>query len=587
MKHVLTYQIIAMPLVVAVCAVVGLWQGAPWYITAIALGSITLVRESVTRIFFQKDYSLDYLALATIAVSLATHQYATGAVIALMVTISDALERYGTQTAQKSLEGLVQQIPKTCTVIQEDGTPVTTNIENITPGHIILIKNSELVALDGILKSDQATINEANLTGEMLPVTYQPGYHIKSGVINAGTSFTMEVTGTFATSTYQHIITLAQESKKYPARFVHLSRSYNISFTIITFLAAGASWLLFRDSSQILAIFAIATPCPLLIAAPLSYLGGINRAAHSRIVVKRPTMLETIANTNVVLFDKTGTLTMGEPKLKNIIATNPLFRETQLVSYAASLELHSLHPLARAILNEQKTKGYRLVPAEHVKETAGLGVTGIIDGKQYTIKKSTQHSAAGIILDFFKDTTLIGQFIFEDTLKDDVDEVFHFFAQRRISCAILTGDTAENADRIFGKFDIPIYSECSPERKLSIVQRLQKEGNTVAVIGDGINDAPALKSADVGVVFSGAHNSAATEAADIALFSHNVAEIPLLWRIAGNSVKVAKQSVVGGIGMSCIGIALCFAGIISPVYAAIIQEFIDATVIGNSLRATY
>lgn len=587
MRELITkYKDILIPALVFVCIILGFFFGSLWYILAIVLGSFNLIVESVRRII-RRDWSLDYLAVATIVTAVITRHYSTGAIIALMVCISDYLETYGTATAEKTLAGLVSQLPTECTVVSDDDVHTSKLITDILLGEHILIRNQEIIPLDGTILSDIATINEANLTGEAIPVTYKKGYSIKSGMINTGSTIIIETTGDFTTSTYQGIIALAQESKKTPPRFVRLARKYNFSFTIGTAITAFIAWIIFKDIDRVLSILAIATPCPLLIAAPLSYLGGINRAAKGRIVVKKPGIFETLTHVDTVFFDKTGTLTLGEPVLRSVIPTTPIFREDELLAKAVALEIHSLHPLARALITEAEKRNLKPVVAHTVTEKIGEGISGTIEGKKYSIKKSTRQSASGIILDFTKDDSLIGQFLFDDILKDDVDELFAFFKKRGVTCAVLTGDTASNAERVFSMFDIPLYSDCSPEKKLEIVTSSQKQGHTVAVIGDGVNDAPALAVADAGIIFSGTHNTGALDSADVALFSHSVLDICSLFVISSTCVSVAKQSVLFGIGASSIGIAFAFFGFVSPAPAALIQEIIDVTVILNSLRSTY
>ncbi len=564
----------------------GFLFGSIWYIYAILLGSVRLIQESVRRILI-RNFALDYLAIATIATALITGEYAAGALIALMVCISDALEQYGTTKAEKTLSGLVGQIPTTCTVFDASETKRTVSIHDIAPGDHILVKTQEMIPVDGILVSERAVVSESYLTGESIPVTYKQHYAIKSGVINTGSAIIIEATGTFSSSTYQRIIALAQDSKKFPPRFVALARSFNVSFTIFTFVLVGIAWFLFHDSARILAILAIATPCPLIIAAPLSFLGGINRAAGRGIVVKRPNIFETIRHVDTVFFDKTGTLTIGEPTLTSIIPISPLFREDELLTYAAALEHYSLHPLAKTIINVHEKRRLPSLRAQSVQEVIGEGISGIIEGKTFVLKKSSRHLASGIALDFLRGTTLIGQFIFEDILKDDVAELFDFFKNRGIAVALLTGDTAAHADAVFAGFDIPIYSNCLPDTKLDIVSSFQKQGHTVALVGDGLNDSPALAVADVGIVFSGSSNTAVLESADVVVFSRAVTEISALFHISFSSVHVARQSVIGGIGLSALGILFAFFGFVSPVSGALIQEAIDIVVILNCLRSSY
>jgi P-type E1-E2 ATPase len=289
----------------------------------------------------------------------------------------------------------------------------------------------------------------------------------------------------------------------------------------ITLLLAGGTYIITRDIDRLLAILAIATPCPLLIAAPIAFLGGMNKAAKRNIIIKKPSVLEALSGVNTIFFDKTGTLTLGEPALKKVILLDKNIDESHAIVIAAAIELHSLHPLARAITNERSRRKLVDLPATNVQETIGVGISGTVAGQQYKLTKTKGITDEGISLEMTRDGQIIARFIFDDQLKENVAG-FITEMKKKYTIAIITGDKKENAERLFGSFGITIHASMLPEDKFTIIKTERDQGRHVAMIGDGLNDAPALALADVGVVFSGTENSASIEAASAAILAHDI-----------------------------------------------------------------
>ena len=553
-----------------------------FFITAIAIGLFVLVRNSVKKMW-ERQYSLDYIAILAMVVSLATSEFIAGAVISIMILISEALEAYSTREAEAALRNFVEKIPKSCQVKTADGF-VSRGIRDVKEGDIIFIRPEEIIPLDGHLASERALMNEANLTGELEPQVYAKGQLVKSGLINLQESIELRVVGDFSHSTYQKIADLAQEAKKHPARIVRLAEKYNYGFTVITLVIAGAAYLFSHQWSNLLAVLVMATPCPLLIAAPVSFLGGLNKASRENIIVKKPAALETLSQITTIFFDKTGTLTIGEPRLREVTDIAAGFSEETLLSSAAAIELHSLHPLAKAVVRARVARGPPGYSATGVIEKIGDGITGVVNGATFRIEKSKGFAANGITVDVFADGTLAGRLIFEDQIKSGTLELLKQLKEH-YAVAILTGDTEENARRLFDDLDVTIHAHCLPEDKFAIVKTAQAEGGKVMMVGDGLNDAPALALADVGVVFSGTENSASIEAASVAILSRNIQRVRSILSIAKNSTRIAEESIVWGIGLSIVGMLFAAFGYIPPVTGAILQEGIDAAVILNALRS--
>lgn len=552
-----------------------------FYEIAVMIGMFRLLQESFERVRRGK-WNLDYIALLTLGVAAGMGAWLVGAVIAFMASVSAALEEYGSARAEKTLKDLLERFPKTVTEdLGNDETRIV-DIHAARPGIVILLRQNEMVPLDGELLTE-ALINEANLTGEMEPRVYHVGAILKSGSINVGDMIRLTVSGDFEHSSYRKILSLVEEGKKHPSDTVRLAEQYNIFFTGITLFLAFGAYIVFGDMERFLAVLAIATPCPLLIAAPISFIGGLNRAARSGIVVKSPKILELLVKTESLFFDKTGTLTLGQPNLMSTVSYDTDYSVEEIFNLAVALEKHSFHPVARAFVGAWEKKEGKKYRAEMVVEKIGEGISGTIDGKVYRLVKG---EGRGIAIDMYLGEKKIGQFLFDDVLKDDVGKLFQYLGERGYHLAILTGDRKENADRVFQSFHVPIFADCSPATKAEAVREGQERG-LVGIIGDGMNDAPALALADVGIVFSGTENSASIEAADVAVLGNDAWKIRDVIHIARKSYRTARQSILIGIGLSLLGMLFAFFGFLSPVEGAVLQEIIDALVIVNALRSTY
>lgn len=558
----------------------------PWvFLTVIMIGLWRLVRESWVRIRMGK-WNLDYLALLTMVTALVLGEWLAGGVIAFMVTVSAALEQYGTKQAEKTLRGLFEALPKTV-LLRHGDHETEVPLQSIVEGDVLLIRPNEMLAFDGYLVSKKALLNEANLTGEMEPVFYDEHKLVKSGSINVGEELLLKVRGDFEHSSYRKILRLVEEGKRHPSPLSRLAERYNIWFTVFALVLSFGAYFLFDDWERFLAVLVIATPCPLLIAAPMSFIGGLNKAARKNIIIKSPYALELLAKTKVFFFDKTGTLTLGEPKLKKIELLDRGLDTEQALDLAAALERHSFHPLARSLVKEQAAQSHReVLEATGVEEKLGEGIFGTIHGSRFGVVKSAGVSQ-GLSVDLTHEDVPIARFYFDDELKSDVSKVFGYLRERGYTFGILTGDKKANAERIFGAFHLPIYAESTPEKKVALLRRYQDQGQLVGMIGDGVNDAPALALADVGIVFSGNENSASIEAADVALLGREASGIQDAIHIGRRSYQVALQSILLGIGLSSLCMVLAFFGFIPVLYGAILQEVIDAVVIVNALRSTY
>lgn len=573
------------PLAVVALLIAGIFYAPSiLWVTAVGIGIAKISWDSQKKIR-ESNYSLDYIALLAMAVSLFAGQHLAGAVIALMVTGGEALDDYASARAEGALRGLAERIPKSCTVRASGGATSEKPIQDVSSGETIIVRRNEIIPLDGTLLSERALLNEANLTGEALPVSFSRGMFIKSGTVNVGEILELSVEGGFETSTYMRIVHLVGEAKKHQARIVRLAEKINFPFTLVTIALASGAYVFSGELSRALAVLVIATPCPLIIAAPVAFIGGLSRAARRNIIVKRPATLEELTRANIVFFDKTGTLTLGEISLKKIERMKGAPSEQELLAIASAIEFHSIHPLARAVCAASSSRGAPTLEARNVQETIGQGISGDVADRRYTITKA-KVAESGIVLSFLEGGRELARFHFEDEVKENVAELFRALKARGITMKMLTGDKRENAERLFGHFGIPILAECTPESKYLAIEEAKQEGSTVVMVGDGLNDAPAFAHASVGIVFSGTENSASIEAANVVILGRDVMLIEELFETAARSVRIASQSIWGGVALSVIGMVFAALGFIPPLWGALTQEVIDVAVILNSLRAS-
>ena len=538
------------------------------FIFITVIGLIKIIINSYHNIRMGK-YSLDYIAFLAMALALYSQEYIAGTVIAIMYIGGQELEKYASRKAHSALKNLGDTIPKSC-LIEKDGAFEEIHIQDVKEGQIIIIKNNEIIPLDGfIISPDETYFNLSNLTGEAGPVTLKKGTFVKSGSVNIGETMKLGVVGDFSSSTYQKIVGLVEEAKAHPAPVIRISEEANLYFTAISLSIAIITYILTGDITRLLAVLVIATPCPLIIAAPIAFVSGMSRLARVGIILRKPSALEGIDRASAIFFDKTGTLTLGEPVLSNKDISD------EMLVIAAGLEIHSLHPLARTIVNEARRRNIHFTISEDVKEEIGKGISGTINGERYSL--------FGVSLS--KEGIEIERFHFDDVLKEGATDLVLHLKKQGIRTAIITGDKEENARRIFGGNDIDIYADQSPEEKYSLIEKEKIEGKTVVMVGDGINDAPALTKADVGIVFSGTENGASIQAADVVVLGNGLDKLDTLFKTSYKTMQVAKQSIFGGISLSVIGMILAAFGFITPVEGALIQECIDIVVILNALRA--
>ena len=556
-------------------------------VVALALtfvGSYKLIKNSLISIL-KGQLVLDYIAILSISIAILTGEYLVALIIALMLASGTTLEEYGLSQAKNSLTQLIDRIPNTVSVWENGETNRCENISKIKIGEKILIRKGEVIGLDGILFSESGLTDESSLTGEPYLIDKIRGDIIRSGTINIGNPIVLWVSKTVADSTYRKIIDMVRKAQDEKAPLVRLAGKYSVFFTFLTLGIAGVAYLLTGEIDSVLAVLVIATPCPLILATPIALMGGINAAAKKKIIIKKLADIEVLSGIKAVIFDKTGTITLGQPKVSSFEIKTGNYEEKNLLSISAALERNSLHPLAKTIVNFTKEKKSPVMHAEKVKEIIGHGIEGIINNRKYSLTKLKEE---GMTIGVWEEKKLLAVFRFEDEIKKESKTTLGYLRNLGLELFIFTGDKKANADKIAKELggDIAVEAECSPEDKKEGIENLKKQGKTTAMIGDGINDAPALAYADVGMVFSNDEQTAASEAADIVFLGGDFSLVFDTFNIAKKTIKIALQSILWGMGLSIGGMILAAFGLIPPITGAFLQEAIDVAVIINALRAS-
>lgn len=554
-------------------------------LSVILLGSYGLFRETLVSLV-KREFALDYIAILAILVSLYTHEYIVAGILALMISSGRTLEAYGVAQAKKSLTKLADRIPNEVILWKNNKMGARLSIGKVKKGDEIIVRKGEVIGLDGILISQSGLTDESSLTGEPYTIEKIKGDPIRSGTINMGDLIIVRITKEEGDSAYAKIVDMVRKAQDEKTPFIRIANQYSVLFTIVTLLITGFAYILSGfDLTRALAVLVIATPCPLIIATPIALLGGVNSASKKHIIVKKLASLEILSKAKTLIFDKTGTITLGRPivsEFKNLSSVKDL----ELLAIAESIERSSLHPLAKAIVEYAKKERAEILHAEKIEEEIGSGITGIVKGKSYSLSKLP--SKQGMMIGIFNDSKHLATFKFDDEIKQESREIIKKLKSLGFELHIFTGDKKEAAEKVVKSLDenVIIKAECTPEDKQKGIHELKRQGKITAMVGDGINDAPALALADVGMVFSNEEQTAASEAADIVFLGGNFSLVVESLDIAKRTLAIARQSILFGIGASIVGMAFASFGLIPPIGGAFLQEAIDVAVIINALRAS-
>jgi heavy metal translocating P-type ATPase len=555
---------------------------------------------SVVRSLLRRDVGVDAIALFSMAGALALGEYLAGAVIALMLAGGNALEEAANRRARRELTALVERAPRAA-LVRREGELADVPVDEVAAGEVVLVRAGEVVPVDGMVVSDEAIVDESALTGEPVPVAVRRGDSVRSGTSAAGAAFELRALRPAAESAYAALVRLVKQAEAERAPFVRLADRYAIYFLPATMVVAGVAWTISGDPVRALAVFVVATPCPLILAAPIALISGLSRTAHAGVVVKGAGAIEQLGGARSVLLDKTGTVTLGHPELDRVVTTDGLPPDETL-RLAASVDRLSSHPLARALVDAAEQRNLPLTIPADVEERFGSGVLGTVDDHRVLVGSAGWLGHHGIdprlpadvddgdakVL-IAVDDHLAGVALIGDRLRDDSTDLVRKLREVGVRhIALATGDKQAVATTVGERLGVDrVYSEQTPEQKVEIVRTLRErpELRRVVMVGDGINDAPALALADVGIAMGSAGATVSSETADAVVLVDRVERVADAIRICRRAIHIARQSVLVGLGLSLAAMAIAAAGYLPPVQGALLQEAIDISVILNALRA--
>jgi heavy metal translocating P-type ATPase len=554
------------------------------------------------RDFLAGRFGVDSIAFVSMAAALVLGQNLAGIIIAIMYAGGNVLEDFAVARAERDLRSLIDRAPRVAH--RRVGSSIEdVPIDQVAIGDNILVRGGEIVPVDGVVLSHSAIIDEAALTGEPIPVSRQVGELARSGSLNAGDSFEIRASTIASESTYAGIVRMVSAAQTAKSPFIRMADRYALLLLPITLAIAAGAWFFSNDPVRALAVLVAATPCPLILAAPVAFIAGVAQAAKRGILVKGSGPLEALAHTHTVIFDKTGTLTIGGARLVAVEAA-PGHSADEILRIAGSLEQASHHVVAAAIINAATARGLKLAIPSNTHETMGSGLEGVIDGRTVRVgshqmvcgshkpkgwalralRRAAWRSALSVFVAV--EGQLIGVILLADELRRETARAVQSLRTAGVSRIIMvTGDRVDAAETIGAALDLDaVLAEREPADKVDAVTTEQRQSPT-AMVGDGINDAPALAAASVGIAMGARGASASSEAADVVILVDRLDRVAEAFSIAFRTRDIALQSILAGMTLSGVAMGFAAVGLLPPIAGALTQEVIDVAVIVNALRA--
>lgn len=574
-----------------------------WLVTLI-IGGTPIILDTV-RNMIHRHFAADIIAMLAIITAILSNEALPGVVIVIMQSGGKALEDHAFRKASTSLNALLARSPQVANRKKNDMIEVI-DVNSIKIGDLLIVRPGDLIPVDGHVINNNAIIDESALTGEPIPKTKKVSDPLFSGTVNVGDAFEMITDKLNAESQYSKIVQMVRKAQEEKAPIQRLADRYAVWFTPITIFISLFGWIITGKLETILSVLVVATPCSLIFATPIAIISGINKAAKLGIIVKSGSSLEQIGKADTIVFDKTGTITLGTPRIEKIIEINNVNSDDILLK-AACIEQLSSHPAAKVITHKAQEKFGKLPIPNNFHEISGIGVEGFLNGEHIVVgsqsifenkrdsqllqkisdlKKQIQFK--GKMLAFVNiNNTPVGIIVFGDILRSGVKSMIKHFRKLGVKkTVILSGDSFENSQIIAKEAGVNSFeANLLPEHKVNSIKKLRERYKNVIMVGDGINDAPALAVSTVGIAM-GAHGTAVSaEAADIVLLVDDVTKVSDTIEISKRTIHIAKQSIYVGLGASFIFMVMASFGSIPPTIGALIQEILDVAVILNALRA--
>ncbi len=540
------------------------------------------------------SYGVDLLAITAVAATLAVGQYWAAMIVLIMLVGGDSLEDYASKKAHTELKALLDNSPQTAHKVVADKL-VDIKVDEANIGDQLVVKPGETVPVDGHIIKGSSMFDESSLTGESRPITKNVSDTIYSGSINGDSAITMTVDKLAKDSQYQRLIQLVKQADSTPAHFVRMADRYAVPFTGIAFVIAGIAWFVSKDPVRFAEVLVVASPCPLILAAPVALVSGMSRSSRNGIVVKTGSVLEKMATAKTAAFDKTGTITSGRlfvDQIKPVAGTT----KEELLSYAASAEQSSGHILARSLLNYAVTHDVNLLEVQQLSEVTGNGVTAQIAGQTIKVGKASFVAPTAQVAETTQtcvyislNDRYIGTITFIDKLRFEAAQTMQTLRDHGVKhLMMLTGDQQAIAQTIAKEVGIDdVRAKLLPEEKIQALKAVPESEHPVIMVGDGVNDAPSLTVADVGIAM-GAHGAtAASESADVVILKDDLLKVAKAVEIAQDTLRIARQAVLIGIFICVFLMLVASTGLIPAIVGAMFQEVIDTVSILWGLRARY
>jgi len=581
----------------------GLWMAgmpgmAHWAWGAGVVPVLAALCVEIIRSLIKGDVGLDIVAALSMSAALFFGETLAAAVVALMYSGGTVLESFAEGRARREMRDLLARVPRTATR-HRDGQLEKIALDAIMPDDLLLIRQGEVVPVDGTVASEHAMLDQSALTGEAMPVRLTRDMNVMSGATNAGEAFDLRATREAADSTYAGIVRLVEAAQKSKAPMARMADRYSLLFLGVTVALAVAAWWFSGDPIRAVAVLVVATPCPLILAVPVALVAGLSRAAGFGVLIKGGKALEAMARIRTLIVDKTGTLTDGRPQIVSVSSSGEL-TEDEVLYFAAALDQASQHPVAQAVVAAAHSKGIKLGVPSKVNEIPGEGVSGTIDGRDVVVggmdfvagrmavpvRDGGPQEPGAVLVSLGVDGNVAGELVMADALRSDTPMLLAGLRQNGIERIVLaTGDRHAVAVAVTDGLALDgVHADLTPDQKVLLVLSERKNG-PVMMVGDGVNDAPALAAADVGVAMGARGAAASAEAADVVLLVDNLARLLPGLIVARGARRIAFQSVIVGIGLSVAGMIAAALGYLTPVQGAVLQEVIDVAVILNALRS--
>jgi len=587
------------PVLALISIVIGAVNHYVWTLGVILLGA-PIVFQTI-RNALKGRFATDVVATLSIVGSVALDQPLAGLVIVLMQSGGEALERYAEGRASAAVRALEEAAPRIGHRVNGDRV-VDIPVKDIAVGDELLVRPGELVPCDAVILRGESELDTSSLTGEAVPVLAHAGVAVMSGTSNGFGPLHIRATALAAESQYARIVELVRTAQASKAPLQRLADRYAIWFTPITLVICAIAVAVTHDWLRALSILVVATPCPLILATPVAIVGGINRAARRRIIIRHGGALEQLSRVRVAVFDKTGTITIGKPRVSAVNVAGGFSRD-DVMRWAASVEQGSSHLLARVLVEAAEAQGISPVATARHAEAPGQGVTGVVEGHEVRVgarayvlpycgggvtdAPALERTGATLRAYVAVDGRLAAVIEYADEIRSDLPRVLAALRTHGINrTVLLSGDHAPIARAVAQRAGIPeTYGDLLPAEKAAFIERLRAENGAVMMVGDGVNDAPALSAADAGVALAGHGGGVTTEAADVIILIDSLDRVADAVAISARTMTIARQSIRVGLGLSGIAMLVAAFGGLAPVVGAALQEAIDVAVILNALRS--